>query len=277
MNCKLEMPNGVKIECNEGVEKLFDLYKSLNDSGLIDKKTNTLPNNIDKNYIQSELDKCIERCQRLTNENALLKGENENLTTQLLGIQNDTTDLDFLNGEVERLEKVESELKIKLQKQKEDYENKILELENKLKSIDIVSEGTSQDKVIIPKVPTNNEIKNVIPQIPKPNKIEIPSNNQEDFNPNNAQDLAWLKEQLGSGKKEEDVNIPEPNKDTREMVDGYYVERNTQGQIVKIDDIQLEVSEIMGLQYKITTVKKIMDSRKMMSENDKVIASGWEE
>lgn len=268
MNCKLEMPNGVKMECNEGVEKLFNLYKNLNDFGLITKSATPSERVVGDSTIQEELKKYMERCKKLTDENALLKGENENLTTQLLGIQNDTTDLDFLHGEVERLEKVESDLKAKLQTQKEDYEKEIDKL--KKQRDDLVKQN--EEKELQP-----NENKNIIiaPKVENIEtttpKIEIPSNNKEDFNPNNAKDLAWLQEQLG-GKKEE----AEPISNNREMIDGYYVERNAQNQIYKINDIELQPAEIMGLQYHITTVGKMMENKKMMANNDKAIVHGWD-
>lgn len=271
MNCKLEMPNGVKIECNEGVEKLFNLYKNLSDFGLIDNKNNNSQNTIYDVNIKNELDKCVERCQKLTNENSILKSQNEELTTQLLGIQNDTTDLDYLNGEVERLEKVESDLKAKLQTQKEDYEKKISELENKLKKAQLDIEP--EPKEVKPQPNINiPEIKTVKPQ--PETKIEIPSNNSGgDFNPNNKADLAWLRGQLSNENPEENKNNIVDN---REMIDGYYVERNSQGQIIKINDKILSTSEMIGLQYKITTVKKLMDNQKTIESNNSIV-SGWEE
>lgn len=284
MNCKIEMPNGVKMECNEGVEKLFNLYKNLADFGLLpkdEKKEPTVSVKVDVENLEKvkyELDKIKSEHERLIQENNMLKVENEDLKTQLLGIQQDTSDIDYLTGEVEKLENQNK----KLVNENVELNNKIKELENKLSEQPkeyVESRYNPEEHIHDIKEEKVNPLEIPKPEIEQSNEEK---NNQNDFNPNNSKDLAWLQNQLGAkvedNKSKEEVN-KQPIEDNREMVDGYHVERNQQGQIVKINDIDLGASEIMGLQYKITTVSKIMENKKLIEENNKqnAMASGWGE
>lgn len=305
MNCKIEMPNGLKMECNEGVEKLFNLLKNMNDFGLLpkdEKKEPTVSVKVDVENIEkvkSELERIKSEHEKLIQENNMLKTENEDLKTQILGIQQDTSDIDYLQGEIERLEKENN----KLVNENVELNNKIKELENKLSEqpkIYVESRyvpdqhihEVKEEKInplnvaknIIPdnyNSPSGNLLKNISKSINNDKVIEQPSDNKVDFNPNNAKDLAWLQNQLGASvQNNKSEETPIQPIDNREMIDGYYIERNSNGQIVKINNIDLTTSEIMGLQYKITTVPKIMENKKLIEENDKAnasMASGWGE
>lgn len=275
---------GIKIECNEGAEKAFNLLKNIKDFKLDEKNVNNTPNK----EIVSVIDNTLVESLKLEIEN--LKKENKDLNDNIsiISSMNNSEDealTENYNKALDKIENLEKELIVK--------NGDIETLKHNIKNLE-------EEKTKL-----NNAIELMKTQVSQPVAKEEPVKIEEvkkvdtkDFDPNNKEDIDWLKKELNTAptpiiptpevvipKVEipQTVVIPTPEVKVEqptngEYIDGHLVERNGAGDIIKVGDAVLNPHECMALKFKITTVAQIVSNRAMMEDTNKnrAMAQGWE-
>lgn len=290
MNTKIKLPNGLEIECAEGAVKSFDLLVNLKQQGFIEC-----------NNVEVDSSKFVEletSYNELATKYSKLVESHEELENQMLGNMQNTD----VSEDVEKLTK---QLELVL-KENEELKSEITNKDNYIESIN--SEITSRDNEIIK---LNNAIELLKTQTVEPQIVEVMEkkaveminnakenmqpkveNKTTDFDPNNPKDLEWLKANLNANpvpQVEEvkpvtpsfelpKIQTPQPIQNG-EFVDGYLVERNSNGDIIKADGLELMPNECTSIKFGIATVKKVVENRRLIEhgKSQENIATGWGE
>lgn len=297
MNTKIKLPNGLEIECAEGAVKSFDLLINLKQNGFIETTTTNSTEVDNSKFIELENSYNI-----LVEKYNALKETHEELENQMLGnMQNDTNeDVEKLTTQLDLVLKENEEIKKELverEKNEKSLESEIVskteEISKLNSAMELMQTQISQTNVV--EVMEQKAVEVI--EKAKENVVAIEKTTQ-DFDPNNPNDLAWLKENLSVAPKVvEEVKpvvsiptfeipkVPTPTiqevapVQNGEFVDGYLVERNSAGDIIKANNIELQPNEKMSLKFKLATVKTVVENR-MLIENGKKennIATGWGE
>lgn len=304
MNTKIKLPNGLEIECAEGAVKSFDLLINLKQNGFIETTTTNSTEVDNSKFIKLENSYNI-----LVEKYNALKETHEELENQMLGnMQNDTNeDMEKLTAQLDLVLKENEELKGKLVEKENIIKNNdksIYELEDSLaiKENEIIKLNNAiellKTQTVEPPITEVMEQKAIEVIEKAKENVVVTEKTTQDFDPNNPNDLAWLKENLSVAPKVvEEVKpvvsiptfeipkVPTPTiqevapVQNGEFVDGYLVERNSAGDIIKANNIELQPNEKMSLKFKLATVKTVVENR-MLIENGKKennIATGWGE
>lgn len=285
MNTKIKLPNGLEIECAEGAVKSFDLLVNLKQQGFIECNNVEVDNS---KFIELEAS-----YNELATKYSKLVESHEELENQMLcNIQNNDVneDVEKLTKQLELVlkenEQLKDEIKIKddnlelLYSNLESKDTEIMKLNTsiellKTQTVEPPITGLEEKKV---------EVVEVIPQ-----KVE---NKTTDFDPNNPKDLEWLKASLNANPVQQveevkpvtpsfelpKIQTPQPIQNG-EFVDGYLVERNSNGDIIKADGLELMPNECTSIKFGIATVKKVVENRRLIEhgKSQENIATGWGE
>ncbi|MGL5749451.1 MAG: hypothetical protein ACRCXT_02900 [Paraclostridium sp.] len=289
MNTKIKLPNGLEIECAEGAIKSFDLLVNLKQQGFIEYNNVEVDNS---KYINLETS-----YNELATKYSKLVESHEELENQMLGNMQNTDvseDMEKLTKQLELVIKENEELKGKLVEKENIINNNdksIYELEDSLtiKDNEIAKLNNAiellKTQTVEPPI-TGLEEKEV--EVTQP-KVE---NKTTDFDPNNPKDLEWLKASLNAnptsqveGVKPVTPSFGLPKIQTSqpiqngEFVDGYLVERNSNGDIIKADGLDLMPNERTSIKFGIATVKKVVENRRLIEhgKSQENIATGWGE
>ncbi|MGL4453314.1 MAG: hypothetical protein ACRCXT_09770 [Paraclostridium sp.] len=295
MNTKIKLPNGLEIECAEGAIRLLDLLVNLKQQGFIECNNVEVDNS---KYIELETS-----YNELATKYSKLVEKHEELENQMLGNMQNTDvseDIEKLTTQLELVLKENEELKGKLVEKENIIKNNdksIYELEDSLtiKDNEIAKLNNAiellKTQTVEPQITGLEEKKVEVVEV-IPQKVE---NKTTDFDPNNPKDLEWLKASLNANPAQQveevkpvttsmpsfelpKIQTPQPIQNG-EFVDGYLVERNSNGDIIKADGLELMPNERTSIKFGIATVKKVVENRRLIEhgKNQENIATGWGE
>lgn len=294
MITKLEI-NGIKIESDEGVEKVFSMLKNIKDFNLenVGKNIEKNPKNDGECYELKDTihkkDKLIISLQQSISElNATIKTLKEEKEKYAL-------DHDKISKDYQALEKENAMLKNDISSLECNVKS-LMEENYNLKNNNSVDSIKEQPKAVEMVKEKKIEVKT------DESKQELEPTGNVDFNPNNEKDIAWLKDTLKEKEplekkdvvetpcvppsievpkampKNDKIEIPaELNDDPVEIINGIKIVRDSKtGEIIKLDEYVLTSHERVLLKVNLTTPEKILSGRKTMKEADETIAHGWE-
>lgn len=263
MLTKLEI-NGIKIESDEGVERVFSMLKNIKDFNL---------ENIGKEDIQNNNGDSDELKKEIVNKDKHISSLEKSVTT----LNNNIKDL---KSENEKLNKENTGLKEEKEKYLSEIKNLQKEINGLRKELEEVKSKKSEMTVVLDEQPKPK--KEVETETTKPEE-----KTQVDFNPNNANDIAWLKNELGNNDSDVKVATPIPNpipttesqitpSPQGEVINGIKVIKDDKtGEIIQLDEYVLTLHEKTLLKVGLTTPEKIISNRRTMKESDEIIAHGW--
>ncbi|MGL5189687.1 MAG: hypothetical protein ACRC7S_08545 [Cetobacterium sp.] len=289
MNTKIKLPNGLEIECAEGAVKSFDLLVNLKQQGFIECNNVEVDNS---KFVELETS-----YNELATKYSKLVESHEELENQMLGNMQNTDvseDMEKLTKQLELVLKENEELKGKLvekeniiknnDKSIHELEDSLIIKDNEIAKLNNAIELLKTQTVELPITGLEEKKVEVIPQ-----KVE---NKTTDFDPNNPKDLEWLKASLNANPVQQveevkpvtpsfelpKIQTPQPIQNG-EFVDGYLVERNSNGDIIKADGLDLMPNERTSIKFGIATVKKVVENRRLIEhgKSQENIATGWGE